>query len=234
MAPGRLLLSRVVDTLALYYGEPLPPPITDPFAMVVWENIAYLASDSRRAQAFEELRQKVGLCPSDIRKASDKDLLSITSKGIVPQNSREKLRAAAEIAKRFFADDLGSVLTKPTPAAKKDLRKFPSIGEPAAEKILLFNHKLPALALDSNGLRVLVRLGLAPEKKSYAATYKGAQDALAPQLPADCKLLVRAHQLLRQHGQELCKRNKPICARCPLRVECPFFAETTAFVAKSH
>ena len=117
-----------------------------------------------------------------IRKASDKDLLSITSKGIVPQNSLEKLRAAAEIAREFFADDLGSVLTKPVPVAKKDLRKFPSIGEPAAEKILLFNHKLPALALDSNGLRVLVRLGFAPEKKTYAATYKGVQEALAPQL----------------------------------------------------
>jgi endonuclease III len=234
MPPSQLLLSRVVDTLAQYYGEPPPPHITDPFEMVVWENIAYLASDSRRAQAFEELRQKVGLRPSDIRKASDKDLFSITSKGIVPQNSLERLRAAAEIAREFFGDDLGSVLTKPSPAAKKDLRKFPSIGEPAAEKILLFNHKLSVLALDSNGLRVLVRLGLAPGRKSYAATYKGAQDALAPQLPADCKALVRAHQLLRQHGQELCKRNKPICAHCPLRVECTFFPETTAFAAKSY
>ena len=232
MSPGRLSLSRVVDALAQYYGEPSAPLVTDPFAMVVWENIAYLASDSRRAEAFAELRQKVGLRPSDIRKATDKDLLSITSKGIVPQNSLEKLRDAAEIAKEFFGDDLGSVLTKPAPAAKRDLRKFPSIGEPAAEKILLFNHKLPALALDSNGLRVLVRLGLAPEKKSYAATYKGAQAALAPQLPTAYKALVRAHQLLRQHGQELCKRTKPFCDRCPLRAECPFFAE--AFAAKSH
>ena len=24
-----------------------------------------------------------------------------------------------------------------------------------------------------------------------------------------------AHQLLRQHGQELCKRSKPRCAECP-------------------
>jgi endonuclease III related protein len=234
MPPSRLLLSRVVDTLAHYYGEPSAPRITDTFAMVVWENIAYLATDARRAEAFEELRKKVGLRPSDIRKASDKDLLSITSKGIVPQNSLEKLRGAAEIAREFFADDLGSVLTKPVPVAKKDLRRFPSIGEPAAEKILLFNHKLPALALDSNGLRVLVRLGFAPEKKTYAATYKGVQDALAPQLSADCKELVRAHQLLRQHGQELCKRSKPTCARCPLRAECSFFAETPAFPAKSH
>lgn len=225
MPATRLSFSSVVDTLAHFYGEPDPPPITDPFEMVVWENIAYLASDMQRAEAFYELRRRVGLRPGDIRKATHKALLSLTSREIVPENSMEKLRLAAGIAGQFFEDDLTSLLKKPAAAAKKELRRFPSIGEPAAEKILLFNHKQAALALDSNGLRVLVRLGFAPEKKSYSATYKGVQQALAAQLPADCHALVRAHQLLRRHGQELCKRNNPICARCPLRAQCAFFAE---------
>jgi len=221
-----LSFSRVVDTLAQFYGEPDPPPITDPFEMIIWENIAYLANDARRAEAFEELQRKIGLRPRDIRQTSDKALFSVTSKGIVPETSIDKLRRAAEIAGEFFGDDLSSALKKPTAAVKKDLRRFPSIGEPAAEKILLFNHKLAALALDSNGLRVLVRMGFAPEKKTYSATYKGMQQALASQLPADCGGLVRAHQLLRRHGQQLCKRSKPLCARCPLRAQCPYFAET--------
>ena len=225
MPSACLSLSRVIGTLAQLYGEPDPPAVTDPFQMIVWENIAYLANDARRAEAFDELRKTVGLRPADIRKASHKALLSVASRGIVPENSIDKLRRIAEIAEEFFGDDLTSVLRKPVVAAKKDLRKFPSIGEPAAEKVLLFNHKLPALAMDSNGLRVLVRLGFAPEKKSYSATYKGVQQALAPQLPNDCGELVRAHQLLRQHGQELCKRSKPMCARCPLRAQCAFFAE---------
>src|SRR5271169_561275 len=101
MSANRLLFSRVVDALANYYGEPSAPRVTDPFAMVVWENIAYLANDARRAEAFEELRKKVGLRPSDIREASDKDLLSVTSKGIVPEISLEKLRDAAEITRKF-------------------------------------------------------------------------------------------------------------------------------------
>ena len=227
---ARLSFARIVDTLAQSYGEPEPPPVTDPFEMILWENIAYLANDVRRKEAFEELRKKVGLLPSDIRKAGNKALLSVTSRGIVPENSIEKLRQAAEIAEQFFDDDLSSILKKPVAAAKKDLRRFPSIGEPAAEKILLFNHKLPVLALESNGLRVLVRVGFASEKKSYSATYKGAQQALVSQLPSDCAALIRAHQLLRFHGQELCKRSKPLCPRCPLRAQCAFFAES-AFVA---
>ena len=114
------------------------------------------------------MRKKVGLRPADIRKASQKALLSITSRGIVPENSAEKLRQAADIAGEFFGDDLTPVVKKPAAVAKRDLRKFPSIGEPAAEKILLFNHKLPVLAMDSNGMRVLLRLGFAVEKKSYS------------------------------------------------------------------
>jgi|SRR5580700_2115856 endonuclease-3 len=226
--PLRLLpFAALIDRLAHLYGEPAPPAVTEPFAMILWENIAYLASDTKRAEAFAELQTKVGLTPAAIRKANDSTLLAIASKGIVADNTVAKLRKAADIARDDFGDDLSPVLDKPLAAAKKDLRKFPAIGEPAAEKILLFNQRYPILALESNGLRVLVRLGYAPEHRNYATVYKGAQRALEPQLPANCEALIRAHQLLRQHGQELCKRNSPACGRCPLRLGCAFFREFT-------
>jgi endonuclease III len=225
MSPSILPFAKLIDRLAEFYGEPAPPAVTEPFAMVLWENVAYLASDAKRAEAFAELQAKVGLAPGEIRKAKDSVLLAIASKGIVPANTVEKLRRAAEIARKPFDDDVSAILGKPVVAAKKDLRKFPAIGEPAAEKILLFNHRHPFLALESNGLRVLVRLGYAPEQRNYSTTYKGMQRALAPQLTDDCAALVRAHQLLRQHGQELCKRASPHCGNCPLRRHCAYFSE---------
>ena len=42
------------------------------------------------------------------------------------------------------------------------------------------------------------------------------------QLPRDCDSLIRPHQLLRQHGQKLCKRSKPRCVECPLRNLCTY------------
>ena len=225
MSPCRLPFGTLIDRLAQLYGEPAPPAVTEPFAMILWENVAYLASDAKRAEAFAELQSKVGLAPKNIRKASDSVLLAIASKGIVPANTVEKLRHAAEIAREEFVDDLSPILEKPFAAAKKDLRKFPAIGEPAAGKILLFNRRFPVLALESNGLRVLVRLGYAPEHKNYSTMYKNAQRALVPQLLTNCDALTRAHQLLRQHGQELCKRTTPLCERCPLRPDCAWFRE---------
>ena len=82
------------------------------------------------------------------------------------------------------------------------------------------------MALDSNGLRVLCRVGFAEEQKNYSATYRLVQDAIREQLPQDFDSLIRAHQLLRQHGQELCKRSKPRCTDCPLQTECAYNRNT--------
>ena len=91
--------------------------------------------------------------------------------------SAEKLLTIAKIAHEEFQSDLSSVLRKLLPQAKKALKKFPSIGEPGAEKILLFTRSYPVLALDSNGLRVLCRVGFAEEQKNYSATYRLVQDS---------------------------------------------------------
>jgi hypothetical protein len=49
------------------------------------------------------------------------------------------------------------------------LKRFPGIGDPGAEKILLFIHSYPVMALDSNGTRVLCRVGFSEEQKRALA-----------------------------------------------------------------
>lgn len=221
-AAGRSPLRRVIDALEAFYGRPKPPAVTDPFEQVLWENVAYLASDERRAQAWKRFKTEVGTKPAQILKATRSKLLDIGKAGIVPASTADKLRKIAEIAVDEFDGDLKPVLKLPLAQAKKALRKFPSIGEPGAEKILLIAGSHPVLALDSNGLRVLLRLGFGKEDKSYAKTYRCAQEAVAPGLPLDAAWLTRAHQLLRRHGQELCKTNHPRCDACPLRNDCAY------------
>lgn len=113
-------------------------------------------------------------------------------------------------------------LQLPLPQARRALMEFVGIGEPGADKILVFNGKTRALPLDSNGLRVLGRIGLIVEEKDYRRTYRNAQAVLAPSLPKGHDALIAAHQLLRQHGQVLCKTNAPLCHTCPLRPSCRY------------
>ena len=99
--------------------------------------------------------------------------------------------------------------------------KLPGIGEPGAEKILLFSGRHALLAPESNALRVLVRLGLVREGSSYARTYAAAR-AAAADLSPDVGIVQEAHLLLQQHGQTLCKRSAPLCAACPLENRCAY------------
>ena len=222
MNPATITLSKLVNTLQQHYGDPAPPPSTDPLELIIWENIAYLASDERRAAAFAALKRDIGTRPEQILAAKHAALAGIGKAGILPDVSAEKLLVIAKIAYEEFDGDLRAVLKKPLPQAKKALKRFPSIGDPGAEKILLLTRSCPVMALDSNGLRVLCRVGFAEEQKNYSATYRLVQDAIRGQLPRDYDSLIRAHQLLRQHGQELCKRSKPRCTECPVRNGCNY------------
>ena len=141
---------------------------------------------------------------------------------LVPEQFAGKLQKCAQIALEEFDGDLRPVLKLPFPKAKKALQKFPGIGEPSAEKILLFARTYPVLPLDSNGLRVLLRLGFGEEKKSYSTTYRLVQKDVQEGLDEDFAWLVQLHLLLRHHGQELCKRTKPECKKCPLAPECDY------------
>src|SRR5207249_2069819 len=108
----------------------------------------------------------------------------------------KKLRNCARILLEEFDGDLRPVLKLPFPKAKKALQKFPGIGEPGAEKILLFTRSYPVLPLESNGLRVLLRLGFGGEKESYATTYRLVQKAIEEGLNKDYPWLIQSHLLL--------------------------------------
>jgi Predicted EndoIII-related endonuclease len=217
-------LQNIISQLAKQYGDPKPPVTTDPFELILLENVAYLVSDEKRAQAFAMLRKYAGTKPHEILAASHDDILRATKLGgMHPDQRVGRLREIALIAMNEFGGDLKQVLKLPLLKAKQALRKFSSIGEPSAEKILLFARAYPVLGLDSNCLRVLLRLGFGEEKKNYTAAYRSVQDAIKDQLNEDFDWLIGAHVLLRQHGKDLCKTNAPLCEKCPLKRSCAYF-----------
>jgi endonuclease III len=119
MKPATVTFSKLVDKLQQHYGFPAPPPSTDPLELVIWENIAYLASDKRRAEAFATLKQTIGTRPEQILAAQHSTLAAIGKAGILPDVSAEKLLTIAKIAYEEFDSDLWTALKKPLPQAKR-------------------------------------------------------------------------------------------------------------------
>lgn len=219
---ARIDLKTVVRRLQAAHGEPVRPPVSDVFGLIVWEIAVYLVSDERRRAVFEALEREVGVTPEAILAAPRDTLVeTIRDGGMLGEHRAAKLVEAAELA-IAIGDGFESVLGLPTAQAKKILQRFPGIGEPGAEKLLLFTRGERVLAPDSNGLRVLQRLGFCSEGKDYRASYRAARDAVAEKLPDDDPAwLVEAHLLLRIHGKELCKNTKPKCEACPMNDDCP-------------
>ena len=105
---NQISLPDVIERLEALYGEPDAPEVTDPWDMIVWENVAYLVDDDRRQKAMEALRVKIGIRPEQILAATPAQLLTAAVRGIVPEQSVEKLRRGAEIALDEFGGRLAA------------------------------------------------------------------------------------------------------------------------------
>jgi endonuclease-3 len=214
---------KLIARLKRHYGEPKLPPARGPFELVLWENACYLLPDERRAAVFEGLRAQVGLDARAILKAPRDVLLPLAKMGgMRPETRVFRWLEIASITVNQFGGNLDSILQEPYEEAKKALKQFPSIGEPGAEKILLFCGASQGLPLESNGLRVLTRVGYGRSQKNYSAMYRSVQEAVRDELQRDVAQRARAHLLLREHGKTICRNNGPLCRQCPVEDLCSY------------
>ncbi len=221
-AMGAEAPARLLDELEAEYGPLRPRHPTDAVGLLLWENVAYLVDDT---PAPRRLRRPGGARagtdhPPDTLAAPDADLRAVVV-GMRPEDRVARLRRVAELALELdLWPDPAPALRQPLAPARRLLRSFPGTGEPGADRILLFGHHHDVLALDSNALRVLLRLGIGQDSDNYQRSYRAAQAAAEALLAPDGAQLIRAHLLLRRHGQELCRRSEPHCAICPLQSRC--------------
>ena len=217
-------LARLLDKLEQHYGPVRFTEPTDPYELIVYTNCGYPSSQENCRRGFDALKSSVGISTAAILGASGRQLATaLKAGGIVAELRASRLKLIARLVSVDFGGALRSVLDA-SKAARKALKRFPTIGDPGADKILLFCAEVPVAAVPSNCHQVLLRLGLGMERASYAASYRSAQEALAQLLPRQAAPLKRAYLLLRHHGQELCRRSTPLCDRCPVAPRCPYFS----------
>lgn len=214
---------KLISQLKRHYGAPEILLAKGPFELVLWENACYLLPDERRAAVFEGLRQQVGLTANAILAADPAALLSLAKMGgMRPETRVFRWLEIARITQTQFDGKLDQILKLPYAQAKKALKQFPNIGDPGAEKILMFCGASAGLPLEWNGLRVLTRIGYGRAEKDYGKSYRSVQEALRGELSRKADDLVCAHLLLRRHGKEVCRNNAPLCRSCPVAGLCAY------------
>ncbi len=220
-------LQKILTALKKRYGKPKPPASgLDPFAMIVWEMVAYLSDDETRGAAFKALRERIGLAPAELLDAPLSELAAICRLGgpVNPLERARRIKLVAALALDEFGGDLTLILRLDHRGAVKTLSRFPSVAEPGAERILMLCESHAVLGMESNAVRVLCRLGYGEENKNYSKTYRSARDAAMAELPKKAATLSEASRLLRTHGKETCKVSAPRCEECPVTSACAWFS----------
>jgi endonuclease-3 len=223
MTVTRWPLKDAIARLRQHYGAPARLPVSDPFELVLWDACAYLVDDQRRAKVYARLLEATGAKPARIAAMPAPALAKVIAAdgGMQPEVRAEKLQRSSNLVLDWGQAKLRALCRDDPEAARKLLRQFPGIGRPGADRILMIAGSLRTLAPDSNGVRVLGRLGFGRQDAGYDRMYASAVAAAEPELPNKPAWWVAAHQLLRQHGKTLCKTGVPLCSECPLAARCP-------------
>jgi endonuclease-3 len=224
----------LLDRLEQFHGKQEPCWPTDPYEFIVWWHCGYPASDDRCGKGWAALKATAGTGVDALLTASTKTLAaSLKAGGMVPELRALRLKEVAMRVRDQLGGDLRSTLIGPMAEARKVLKAFPNIADPGADRILLFAGLAPLPALPSNAPHVLVRLLHGWERESYSVNYREAQRAILDGVPETFAARQRAYLLLKQHGQEICKRTNPKCEQCPVSRGCAYFQSRNRGRARS-
>jgi endonuclease III len=225
MSKTAITIPELIDNLESFYGPQKPSWPTDPYQFLVWWHCGYPASDITCAKGWAALTKSTGTTPEKLLAAPPEKLAAaLKAGGMVPELRALRLKEIAMRVKDYLGDDLPSALSGPLHQARKELKKFPNIADPGADRILLFARIAPIAAVPSNCPHVLVRILLGRERENYGVTYREAQEAIESQTSATFDARTRAYLLLKHHGQTTCRRTNPKCDQCPVNAKCAFFS----------
>lgn len=226
----RSRLAAIFDALEKFYGRPKAPSPTDPYQMLLHRNCGYPQSDERCDKGLRALKKEIGLAPQKILDAPDATLREVMRPSVMkPELTALRLKEIAARVLDEFRSDMGAVLKRPLKEARKALKKFPTVGDSAADKILLFTKTAPAAAIPANAVECALRLvggDVELVRRNWNAAYRSAQDAVLAELPNTCSAQLRAFLLLKRHAHEICKSARPLCEQCPVSSRCAYFQRT--------
>lgn len=212
-----------------FHGRQRPDWPVDPYEFLVWWHCGYPPSDEACNKGWAALKESFDIAPAKLAKAKEPALArALKAGGLIPELRAPRIKSiAAEIVEEWDGDFSRALRAIPLAEAVKRLKKLPGIGEPGAERILLFGAIAPVPAVPSNATQVAVRIQHGASFEAYTKDYREGRKLIDTQVPATVAARQRAYLLLKVHGQTLCKRSKPKCDECPIARTCAYFKRSS-------
>ena len=215
---GHTLLS-IYRRLLAHFGPQHWWPARESFEVIVGAILTQSAAWGNVEKAIANLRAAEALSPRAIRRLPISKLATLVHPCGYYNAKALKLKSFACWLGNYYDDDLDRLFANNTDDLRQQLLSIHGIGQETADSIILYAANKPIFVIDAYTRRIINRIGLAPDRNSYAAY----QTLFMEHLPPDVELFNEYHALLVCLGKNVC-RSRPLCQQCCLNNICHFFA----------
>ncbi len=197
------------------YGPQYWWPAKEPFEVIVGAILTQSAAWSNVEKAIANLKAAGALSPEALRRLTIPEIADLIYPCGYYNAKALKLKSFAQWLGEYYEDDLAKLFADNTKHLRQQLLSIHGVGEETADSIILYAAGKLIFVIDAYTRRIITRIGLAPDRNSYAAY----QTLFMDNLPADTRLFNEYHALLVRLGKTVC-RNHPICQQCCLNDIC--------------
>ena len=201
---------RLLDRLSALYGtgDWRRPYLRDhaesPFQVLIGTILSQRTRDANTDVASARLFERFPDAASLARASRTQVEPLIRATGFYRVKARVLGQVAREILDRF-----GGTVPRDFDA----LVSLPGVGPKTANCVLVFGYGIPAIPVDTHVHRIANRLGVVRTRSP-----EETEEALRERV--DSRYWIPLNPLLVQHGQNLCRPNRPLCPRCPIADQC--------------
>lgn len=203
---------EVYDRLYRFYGPQGWWPGDSPFEVVVGAVLTQNTSWINVRKAITALRNE-GLLSFEALLSLPLDQLAanIRSSGYYNIKAR-RLKNLLVMIEEKYQGELDLLFQDDMMNGRANLISVQGIGQETADSILLYGGNRPIFVVDAYTHRVFSRHNLVADESDYDSI----QERFMSALPADSGLFNEYHALIVRVGKEYCKKNIPLCEKCPL------------------
>jgi endonuclease-3 related protein len=192
-------------------------PAQEPFEVIVGAILTQSAAWGNVEKAIASLRAAKALSPRALRQLPTSKLANLVHPCGYYNAKALKLKSFAYWLGNHYDDDLDKLFANNIYDLCQQLLSIHGIGRETADSIVLYAANKPIFVIDAYTRRIINRIGLAPDRNSYAAY----QALFMEHLPPNAGLFNEYHALLVCLGKNVC-HSRPLCQQCCLNNLCHF------------
>ncbi|SDO91662.1 endonuclease III domain-containing protein [Desulforhopalus singaporensis] len=187
-------------------------PGESPFEVMVGAVLTQNTNWSNVAAAIENLKDSGLLSYERLSRLTADEIAPLIRPSGYYNRKAVRLKNLLDMIGENYHDSLDCFLGDSLGKSRQMLLGVKGIGPETADSILLYCCGHPVFVVDAYTHRVFSRHNLADEETDYHTL----QSLFVDRLPEDVKLYNEYHALIVKVASTYCKKNNPLCDRCPL------------------